>query len=95
MSNIKRRLDPQYSPSLSIYSVNFKTINPNVAKVGGLQSQGDWGWSSSTLLRSLSNDESEVLRLSRRGNNKAKSIPSFKYTNGDIFELFRSKHNFK
>jgi len=39
-------------------------INPNVAKVGGIQSQGVWGWSRSFLLRILSNAESGVLRLS-------------------------------
>ena len=39
-------------------------LYPNVAKVGGLQSQGVWGWSRSSLLRTLSNAESEVLRLS-------------------------------
>jgi hypothetical protein len=47
-------------------------VYPNVAKVGGHQSQGVWGWSRSSLLRTLSNVESEVLRLSLRVNNMAK-----------------------
>ncbi len=34
------------------------------------------------LLRTLSNTESEVLRLSRRVNNMVKSIPSFGFTYG-------------
>jgi len=33
------------------------------------------------------NAESEVLRLSRRGNNMVKSTPSFEFTNGGIQEF--------
>ena len=62
-------------------------VYPNVAKVGGLQSQGVKGEAVVTLPRSLYNAGSEVLRLSRRVNNKAKSIPSFEYTDGDIQKL--------
>jgi len=64
-----------------------KIVDPNVAKAGGIQSQGVWGWSRSSLLRTLSNAGSEVLRLSRRVNNMATSTPSFEFTNGDIQEL--------
>ena len=45
----------------------------NVAKVGGLQSQGVKGEVVVTLPRSLYNAGSEVLRLSRRVNNMPKS----------------------
>ena len=48
------------------------------------RSGGVWVWSRSSLLRTLSNAESEVLRLSRRGNNMAKSTPSLEFTSGDI-----------
>ena len=44
-------------------------LNPNVSKVGGLQSQGVKGEAVVTLPRSLYNAGSEVLRLSRRVNN--------------------------
>jgi hypothetical protein len=67
----------------------FSVLYPNVAKVGGLQSQGVKGEAVASLLRSLDNAESEVLRLSRRVNNKVKSTPSLEYTNGDIHELQR------
>ena len=46
-------------------------INPNVAKVGGLQSQGAKGEAVVNLLRTLGNAGSGVLRLSRRVNNMA------------------------
>jgi hypothetical protein len=48
-------------------------MNPNVAKAGGLQSQGVKGEVVVTLPRSLYNAGSEVLRLSRRVNNMPKS----------------------
>jgi hypothetical protein len=42
-------------------------MNPNVAKVGGLQSQGAKGAAVVDLLQALGNAGSGVLRLSRRG----------------------------
>jgi hypothetical protein len=59
-------------------------MNPSVAKVGGLQSQGVKGEVVVTLPRSLYNAGSEDLRLLQRVNNKAKLIPSFEYTDGVI-----------
>jgi hypothetical protein len=47
------------------------TIYPNVAKVGGLQSQGAKGAAVVNLLQSLGNAGSCVLRLSRRGKKMA------------------------
>jgi hypothetical protein len=41
----------------------------------------------SAILRRRINYESEVLRLYRRGNNMAKSTPSFEFTNGGIQEF--------
>jgi hypothetical protein len=41
----------------------------------------------SAILRRRINSESEVLRLSRRGNNMAKSTPSFEFTDGGIQEF--------
>jgi hypothetical protein len=41
-------------------------LNPNVAKVGGLQSQGAKGAAVVNLLQALGNAGSGVLRLSRR-----------------------------
>jgi hypothetical protein len=41
----------------------------------------------SAILRRRINSESEVLRLSRRGNNMAKSTPSFEFSNGGIREF--------
>jgi hypothetical protein len=46
-------------------------INPIVAKVGGLQSQGAKGEAVVNLLRIRGNAGSGVLRLSRRVNNMA------------------------
>jgi hypothetical protein len=46
-------------------------INPNVAKVGELQSRGAEGEAVSVLLRSLGNKGSGALRLSRRVKNMA------------------------
>jgi len=63
------------------------TINPNVAKAGGLQSQDVKGEAVILLPQSLDNEGSEVLRLSRRVNNMAKSIPSFEFTDGYILKL--------
>ena len=48
------------------------SVNPIVAKVGGLQSQGVKGEVVVVLPQSLDNTGSEVLRLSRRVNNMAK-----------------------
>jgi hypothetical protein len=45
----------------------FSSISPNVAKVGGLQSQGDKGAAVVDILQALANDGSGVLRLFRRG----------------------------
>jgi hypothetical protein len=53
---------------------------PNVAKAGGLQSQDVKGEAVNLLPQALDNAGSEVLRLSSRVNNMAKSIPSFDYT---------------
>jgi hypothetical protein len=46
-------------------------LNPNVAKVGGLQSQGAKGAAVVDLLQALGNAGSGVLRLSRRGKKMA------------------------
>jgi hypothetical protein len=46
-------------------------MTPNVAKVGGLQSQGDKGAAVVDLLQALGNAGSGVLRLSRRGKKMA------------------------
>jgi hypothetical protein len=47
-------------------SLNLGAVYPNVAKAGGLQSQGAKGEAVVVLLRTLGNAGSEVLRLSRR-----------------------------
>ena len=49
-----------------------RCVNPIVAKVGGLQSQGVKGEVVVVLPQSRDNTGSEVLRLSRRVNNMAK-----------------------
>jgi hypothetical protein len=46
---------------------NHANIIPNVAKVGGLQSQGDKGAAVVDLLQALGNAGSGVIRISRRG----------------------------
>jgi len=53
----------------------MEPFNPNVAKVGGLQSQGAKGKAVVNLLRTLGNAGSGVLRLSRRVNNMASNRP--------------------
>jgi len=53
----------------------FSPVNPNVAKVGGLQSQDAKGKAVINLLRTLGNAGSGVLRLSRRVNNIASNRP--------------------
>jgi len=56
-------------------------VYPNVAKVGGLQSQGAKGEAVVNLLRILGNAGSGVLRLSRRVNNMASNKPpAFEFT---------------
>jgi len=50
-------------------------FNPNVAKIGGLQSQGAKAEAVVNLLRTLGNSGSGVLRLSRRVNNMASNRP--------------------
>jgi hypothetical protein len=49
----------------------YRKVHPNVAKVGGLQSQGDKGAAVVDLLQALGNAGSGVLRLSRRGKKMA------------------------
>ncbi|MCP4294632.1 MAG: hypothetical protein GY786_03405 [Proteobacteria bacterium] len=55
-------------------------MNPKVAKVGGLKSQGVKGEIVVGYLDPFDNTGSEVLRLSCRVNKMAKSTPSFKFT---------------
>jgi hypothetical protein len=63
-----------------VYKILCRNINPNVAKVGGLQSQGAKGEAVVVLLRTPGNAGSEVLRLSRRVNKgEDKSIHSSNY----------------
>ena len=50
-------------------------LNPIVAKVGGLQSQGAKGEAVVNLLPTLGNAGSGALRLSRRVNNMAEIDP--------------------
>ena len=54
------------SGSIENLVLRLRILNPNVAKVGGLQSQGAKGEAVVVLLRTLGNAGSEVLRLSRR-----------------------------
>ena len=61
---------------------------PNVAKVGGLQSQGVKGEVVVTLPRSLYNAGSEVLRLSRRVNNMPKST----HPSNSLYGIFKKEH---
>jgi len=58
---------------LILVPTDFSGLYPNVAKAGGLQSQGVKGEVVVTLPRSLYKAGSEVLRLSRRVNNMPKS----------------------
>ena len=62
---------------LPVAEVNI--LDPIVAKGGGLQSQGVKGEAVILLLRTLDNEGSGVLRLSRRVENMPKSIRSFGY----------------
>jgi hypothetical protein len=50
------------------------TMDPNVAKAGGLQRQGAEGEAVMILPRALGNAVSEVLRLSRKGRKDASII---------------------
>ncbi len=56
------------------------TLYPNVAKVGGLQSQGAEGEAAINLLQTLGNAGFGVLRPSRRVNNMAYNGPRLKET---------------
>ncbi|BBO78528.1 hypothetical protein DSCW_59450 [Desulfosarcina widdelii] len=49
-------------------------VDPNVAKVGGLQRQGAEGEAVMILPRALGNAVSEALRLSRKGRKDASII---------------------
>jgi len=64
-------------------------IDPNIAKVGGLQSQGVKGEAvfEPTVRLRRNKTGSEILRLPRRVNNMAKTTPSFKFTIGDIQKM--------
>jgi hypothetical protein len=55
--------------------IQASRLNPIVAKVGGLQSQGAKGEAVVNLLQALGNAGSGVFRLSRRVNNMAKIDP--------------------
>jgi len=57
-------------PVINIFMI-IPPLIPNVAKVGGLQSQGAKVPAVVNLLRTLGNAGSGVLRLSRRVNNMA------------------------
>jgi hypothetical protein len=69
-------------------------MNPTVAKVGGLQSQGGKGEAVVNLLRTLGNAGSGVLRLSCRVNNMASNRPhllnflGLEFKNDDISMIF-------
>ena len=60
-----------YQSLVSVNKLGGYYINPVVAKVGGLQSQGAKGEVVVNLLRTLGNAGSGILRLSRRVNNMA------------------------
>jgi len=66
-NNVKRLI---FTSTVAVYG-----LNPKVAKVGGLQSQGAKGEAVVNLLRTLGNAGSGVLRLSRRANNMASNRP--------------------
>ena len=57
-------------------------LNPNVAKAGGLQSQGAKGDAVVDLLRALGNAGSGVLRLSRRVKKMEKHERFLEWTEG-------------
>jgi len=69
-------------------------LNPKVAKIGGLQSQGAKGKAVANLLRTLGHGGSGVLRLSRRVNNMASNRPyplnslRVEIKKGSIFIIF-------
>jgi hypothetical protein len=58
------------------------SVNPNVAKAGGLQRQGVEGEGIVDLLQTLDNAVSVVLRLSRRVKNMAKKDKILEFTIG-------------
>jgi hypothetical protein len=87
---IRKHFDRKLLIFLDIACNQRNKFNPNAAKAGGLQSQGVKGEGCSRLPRSLDNTGSEVLWLSRRVNNMAKSTPSFEFTNGDIHKMLLS-----
>jgi len=64
---------------------------PIVAKVGELQSQGAKGEAVVNLLRTLGNEGSGVLRLSRRVNNMASNRP---YTLNSPWVVNRKEKHF-
>jgi hypothetical protein len=57
--------------SIRIVHSHNQWVTPDVAKVGGLQSQGAKGEAVVNLLRTIGNAGSGVLRLSRRVTNMA------------------------
>jgi hypothetical protein len=63
-------------------------LNPNVAKAGGLQSQGAKGAAVVNLLQALGNAGSEVLRLSRRVKRWPKIGPFLEFTIGLFLIIF-------
>jgi len=66
-NNVNRLI---FTSTVAVYGLNL-----NVAKVGGLQSQGAKGEAVVNLLRTLGNAGSGVLGLSRRANNMASNRP--------------------
>ena len=65
-------------------------IYPNVAKAGGLQSQGVEGEAVVVYREPLTTPDLMSSGLSRRVNNMAKSIPSFELTWWNIQEMMFS-----
>jgi hypothetical protein len=65
--------------------------NPNVAKVGGLQSQGVKGEAVVAYCDPLTTQNLKASGFPRcfKGKKQGKIDPSFEYTDGDIQELYR------
>jgi hypothetical protein len=84
----------------SVFPWKQQELNPNVAKAGGLQSQGVKGEIVVVYLESLTTQDlkssgfpdllDEAESEAQRVNNMAKSTPSFEFTKGDIHKMLLS-----
>jgi hypothetical protein len=73
--------------TLDTRSTVLTSKTPNIAKAGGLQSQGVKGEAVISYRNPLTTQDLKSSGFPARVNNMVKSIPSFEFTDGDIRKI--------